>query len=76
MITANGLTIDRVYRKACKPDLYENFMDLFSQSEYTTEFWIDYDYIQELEIEYMFEPKELELFKQNLIDYIVLSLDY
>lgn len=76
MTITNGLTIDRVYRKFCSSDLYENFMDLFNQSEYTTEYWIDYDYIQELKIEYMFEPNELELFKQNLIDYIALSLDY
>lgn len=76
MITANGLNIDRVYRKSCKSDLYDNFMDLFNQQEYTTEFWIDYDYIQELEIEYMFEPNELALFTEDLIDYIALSLDY
>jgi hypothetical protein len=71
-----GLTIDKVYRKLCKQDLFDNFMDLFNQSEYTTEFWIDYDYILELEIEYMFTDAELELFKNNLIDYIAITLDY
>lgn len=51
-------------------------MDLLSQSEYITEYWIDYDYILELEIEYMFTSEELEALKNNEIDYISITLDY
>lgn len=76
MITKTGLTISRVYRKLCKADEFENFMDLFQQTTYITEYWIDYDYILELEIEYMFTSEELEALKNDEIDYISITLDY
>ena len=76
MITKTGLAVDKVYRKMCKSDEFDNFMDLLNQSEYITEYWIDYDYILELEIEYMFTSEELEALKNNEIDYISITLDY
>lgn len=33
-----GLAIDKVYRKMCKSDEFDNFMDLLNQSEYITEY--------------------------------------
>ena len=71
-----NLYIDKVYRKLCKADEFENFMDLFQQTTYITEYWINYDYILELEIEYMFTSEELEALKNDKIDYIAITLDY
>ena len=71
-----NLYIDKVYRKLCKVDEFENFMDLFQQTTYITEYWINYDYILELEIEYMFTSEELEALKNDKIDYIAITLDY
>lgn len=74
--TYKNLCIDKVYRKLCKVDEFENFMDLFQQTTYITEYWINYDYILELKIEYMFTPEELEALKNDKIDYISITLDY